>query len=296
MTCQQERHGSSFVFPLSYFEFNSMKKFFTTGFGQLIYASRYRIILTYILSIAAAVFMMFYPYLVGTAVDGALGHNLWALAPLIAVWLSHIGLDLFRQFFDTRTFARLNSQAATELIDAQRQAGVTTSTISARVAMQAEFSSFFAYDVPGTIMYILSPLGALFMLFRFELWTGLVATAYLCLTVVFNHWLYPMSKTLHQRLNSRMEKSVEVVEAPKIEDVKTHYVGLANDNIAISDFDAKTWSRNRNHGSLHFGCGATWQCDCTQHWRSLCGNCLCATLFRWRAANSLHYAAPLTFC
>jgi ABC transporter transmembrane region len=218
-----------------------MKKFFATGFGQLIYASRYRIILTYVLSVAAAVFMMFYPYLVGTAVDGALSQNFWALAPLIAVWLTHICLDLFRQVFDTRTFARLNSQAATELIDAQRQAGVTTSTISARVAMQAEFSSFFAYDVPGTIMYILGPLGALFMLFNFELWTGLVATAYLCLTAIFNRWLYPMSKTLHQRLNSRMEKSVEVIEAPKIDDVKTHYVNLASDNIAISDFDAKTW-------------------------------------------------------
>jgi hypothetical protein len=62
-----------------------MKKFFATGFGQLIYASRYRIILTYVLSVAAAVFMMFYPYLVGTAVDGALSQNFWALAPLIAV-------------------------------------------------------------------------------------------------------------------------------------------------------------------------------------------------------------------
>jgi ABC-type multidrug transport system fused ATPase/permease subunit len=218
-----------------------MKKFFTTGFGQLIYLARYRIILTYLLSIAASVFMMLYPLLVGNAVDGTLAHNVWALVPLVAVWLTHIGLDLFRQVYDTRTFARINSAAATDLIAQQRQAGQTTSTISARVNMQAEFSSFFAYDVPGTIMYILGPLGALFMLFRFELWTGFVATAYLFATVVFNLWLYPISKRLHQRLNSRTEKSVEIVEAPELLDVKEHYKSLANDNIDISDFDAKTW-------------------------------------------------------
>jgi ABC-type bacteriocin/lantibiotic exporter with double-glycine peptidase domain len=218
-----------------------MKKFFATGFGQLIYLARYRIILTYLLSVAASIFMMFYPLLVGNAVDGVLAHNAWALAPLVAVWMTHIGLDLFRQVYDTRTFARITSDAATGLIALQRQAGHTTSTISARVNMQAEFSSFFAYDVPGTIMYILSPLGALFMLFRFELLTGFVAAAYLFVTVVFNLWLYPISKKLHQRLNSRTEKSVEIIEAPELASVKEHYKNLAKDNIDISDFDAKTW-------------------------------------------------------
>jgi ABC transporter transmembrane region len=229
------------IFHIFTFRDIPMKKFFDSGLGRLIYLARYRIALTYILSVAASIFMMLYPLLVGNAVDGAMARSSQPLIILALVWTAHIALDLFRQVYDTRTFARLNSIAANELITTQRSAGQTTSTIAARVGMQAELSGFFAYDVPGTIMYILSPIGALFMIFRFELWTGLVATVYLIATVCFNWWMYPISKTLHQRLNNRTEKSVEVIGAPKLEEVEPHYKNLAEDNIAISDFDAKTW-------------------------------------------------------
>lgn len=218
-----------------------MKKFLESGLGRLLYLSRFRIFATYLLSVAASIFMMLYPLLVGNAVDGVLAHNTWGLLPLALVWSSHIALDLFRQVFDTRTFSRIDSLAATALITSQRQAGVTTSTISARVNMQEEFSRFFAYDVPGTIMYVLSPVGALFMVFRFELWTGLVATAYLLATLVFNRWMYPVSKALHQDLNGRTEQSVGVNADPDLSMVDVHYKNLAKSNIAISDFDAKTW-------------------------------------------------------
>jgi ABC-type multidrug transport system fused ATPase/permease subunit len=232
--------GRHSFFPL-FCSGSHMKKFFDSGLGRLIYLARYRILLTYVLSIAASIFMMFYPLLVGNAVDGVLAHNVWGLLPLAVVWSSHIVLDLFRQVFDTRTFARIDSLAATELITKQRQAGTTTSTISARVNMQEEFSKFFAYDVPGTIMYTLSPIGALFMVYRFELWTGLVATIYLAATLAFNRWMYPLSKALHQRLNTRTEQNVEVNAEPDLDVVDKHYKNLAKDYIEISDFDAKTW-------------------------------------------------------
>jgi ABC-type bacteriocin/lantibiotic exporter with double-glycine peptidase domain len=216
-----------------------MKQFLASSFGKLIYAARYRIILTYLLSIAASIFMMLYPLLVGNAVDGALAHSLRPLVFLAMVWALHIVLNLFRQVYDTRTFARINAVAATELIVVQRKANHNTSTISARVGMLSELSSFFAYEVPGTIMYIISPLGALFMIFRFEVTTGLIAAVYLCSTLSFNRWIYPMSKTLLQRLNSRSELSVEIIGSTG--DVEPHYQNLAADNIAISDFDAKAW-------------------------------------------------------
>jgi hypothetical protein len=218
-----------------------MKQFFESGLGRLLYLSRYRIILTYLLSVAASIFMMVYPLLIGHAVDGVLAHNPLGLLPLAIVWTAHIALDLFRQVFDTRTFARINAMAATDLITAQRQRGHSTSAISAHVSMQTELSDFFASDVPGTIMYILSPLGALFMVYRFDLWTGLVSTAYLLATLALNGWIYPLSKGLHKRLNTRTEKSVELNAEPDLNLVDAHYKNLATDNIAISDFDAKTW-------------------------------------------------------
>jgi ABC-type multidrug transport system fused ATPase/permease subunit len=218
-----------------------MKQFFESGLGRLLYLSRYRIALTYLLSIAASIFMMLYPLLVGNAVDGSLSQSFSALYILALVWVSHVALDLFRQIYDTRTFARINAVAASSLITSQREGGQTTSAIAARVGMQEELSSFFAYDVPGTIMYILSPIGALVMIFRFELLTGFVALAYLVATVGFNWWMYPISKKLHQNLNNRTEQSVEVIGSSQVEGVEPHYKHLAEDNIAISDFDAKTW-------------------------------------------------------
>lgn len=98
-----------------------MKKFFATGFGQLLYLSRYRIILTYVLTVAVSCFMMSYPLLTGYAIDGVLQNNNWSMAPLAALWITHIALNFCRQVLDTRTFARINAVAATELISAHKK-------------------------------------------------------------------------------------------------------------------------------------------------------------------------------
>ena len=108
--------------------------------------------------------------------------------------------------------------------------------------MQAELSSFFVDDVPGTIMFVLSPLGALYMLFHFEIWIGLIALTYFACMLIFNRYIYPRSKRLHQVLNNRSENSIAMMDAREFSELQDHYVNLAEDNIRISDLDAKTWS------------------------------------------------------
>jgi ABC-type bacteriocin/lantibiotic exporter with double-glycine peptidase domain len=216
-----------------------MNKFFESGFGRQLYLSRYRIALTYSLAIAASGFMFFYPLLTGWAIDGVLSGQHRGLLLLIGVWAFHLTMDYFRQRMDTITFSAIHARTATEMIEQQRAAGVETSTIAARSSMLLEITNFFAYNVPGILMFFISPIGALITLWVFDFWCGAVASVYAVVTLLFNRWIFPKSRGLHQSLNDKMENNVNVIEdTATVDGVENHFLGLASRAVAISNMEA----------------------------------------------------------
>jgi ABC transporter transmembrane region len=216
-----------------------MTPFFESGVGRQIYLSRYRIALTYGLSVAASGFLFLYPLLTGWAIDGVLAGHYQGLTMLIGVWSFHLAMDYGRQRMDTITFSGIHARAATEMIEEQRAAGVETSTVSARSSMLLELTNFFAYQVPYILMFFISPVGALITLWVFDQWSGAIASVYGAVSLLFNRWIFPVSRDLHQALNDRTEHNVKVIEdTSTVGGVATHFSKLAQQAVRISNMEA----------------------------------------------------------
>jgi ABC transporter transmembrane region len=216
-----------------------MNRFFESGFGRQLYLSRYRILLTYSLAVAASGFMFFYPLLTGWAIDGVLDGKHNGLLLLIAVWAFHLMMDYGRLRMDTVTFSGIHARTATEMIEQQRAAGVDTSVLAARTTMLLEITNFFAYQVPFILMFFVTPIGALATLWLFDGWSGVIATVYAVVMLALNRWIFPVSRKLHQQLNDRTEKNVSVIDDRNtVAGVQLHFDGLARQAVVISNMEA----------------------------------------------------------
>jgi hypothetical protein len=211
--------------------------------GYLHYFVRYkaRIALTYGLCIAGAVCLFLYPYATGIAIDGALARDPWAIMPLALIWAAHLAIDGFRQVFDTRTFTRVFAEAATDMVTAQKQDGKTTSEVAARVNMMEEFTWFMGSSLPELLISVISPLGALAVLFTLSV-PAAVATSILIIAVIaFNSSLFPMIKSRQVDLNSLSEVSVKHIESNDAKLINDHYHAIGKAFIRISDLNAVSW-------------------------------------------------------
>jgi ABC transporter transmembrane region len=196
-------------------------------------------LLTYGLAVAASGFMFFYPLLTGWAIDGVLAGKHDGLLLLIAVWAFHLVMDYGRLRMDTITFSGIHARTTTEMIEQQRAAGVDSSMLAARTNMLQEITNFFAYHVPYILMFFITPIGALITLWLFDLWGGVIATIYAVVMLAFNRWIFPMSRRLHQDLNDRTEKNVNVINDTKTTaGVQLHFDGIAKQSVVISNMEA----------------------------------------------------------
>jgi hypothetical protein len=211
------------------------------GYLRFFLRHRWRIALTYLLSIAGAVFMLFYPYATGLAIDGALARDVMALLPLALMWAAHLAIDGFRQVYDTRTFTRVFAEAATDMVSTQKQDGRTTSEVAARVNMMEEFTWFLGANLPDIIIGLISPIGALVVLFTLSPIIGATALGLAVVALAFNGFLFAQVKAREATLNTLSEDSVTRIEAGDADGVRRHYGALGQAYIRISDLNALSW-------------------------------------------------------
>jgi hypothetical protein len=211
------------------------------GYLHFFARHRWRISLTYLLCIAGAVFQLLYPYATGLAIDGALQRDVMSLLPLAVMWGCHLAVDGFRQIYDTRTFARIFAEAATDMVSAQKQEGRTTSEVAARVNMMEEFTWFLGASLPEILIGLVSPIGALIVLFTLSPPIGLATLGLVIAAIAFNGVLFQRIKSREVTLNSLTEASVSRIEEGDPSRVREHYNALGTAFIRMSDLNAVTW-------------------------------------------------------
>jgi ABC transporter transmembrane region len=211
--------------------------------GYLKYFLRYkwRVVITYLTTMVGGGCVALYPYVTGLAIDGALRRDAMALVPLVAIWLLHLAIDGFRQVFDTRTFARIISEAAADLVVSQKALGKGTSQVSARVNMMEELTWFLGTSVPDILIFIIPPIGALTVLFALSPAAAWASLAIAFASILFNIWLFPFFKRRQEKLNGLTELSVNCIEVGSQDRVLDHYQNVGKANVSLSDLSAQSW-------------------------------------------------------
>jgi ABC-type multidrug transport system fused ATPase/permease subunit len=202
---------------------------------------RWPILLTYGLTFLENLFELLYPLVIGLAIDGLLKQQFSNLVLLGGIWVIHAIIEVFRHVYDTRTFTQVYSNLAVSVVIVQVKQGISASLIVARSALSREFADFFERDVPQIISALFGFVGALAMLFFYDVQLSLYCLLLLVPVIALNYAYLHKSQRLNQKLNDQLEYEVEILSKCQPDEVKEHYQQLAKWRIYLSNAEAVTW-------------------------------------------------------
>src|SRR5215213_1290875 len=136
---------------------------------------RWRLALTYALTLLENALDVLYPFLTGRAIDAVLARRWAGVAPLLAAWTLHLGVGLFRHVYDTRVFTMVYADLAAGLVERQRGQGADAAHLAARVALSREVVDFLQAEVPSVSASLVHFAGAVAMLCVLSPWVGALA-------------------------------------------------------------------------------------------------------------------------
>lgn len=210
----------------------------STPLRALAYRHRFALMVTYSLFGLEGVTSVAQPFVLGLAIDGLLSNSAFGLVLLAGLQLLLLGLGVIRRFHDTRLFTRIASDLASQVVIAQRRAGLPVSQVSARATLSRQLVDFFERDLLFVFHCLVQGLGSVAML-------ALVAPALLSYSLValaigsvlgltYGRFARRWTKSLHDML----ERTVSVVARGHKPDVIDHYQQLRRTQVRFSDGEA----------------------------------------------------------
>ena len=215
----------------------------TATTAEVFRAERWRIALTYGVTLLENLFYLLYPWTIGLAIDGLLaGRGPMAILPLVVIWGLHIVVGASRQVYDTWVFARIHARIATATIERQRLAGIDTTEIAARSTMSRELVDFFEREVPTLITAALGLVGGIAMLFWYDWLVGLVVTAWMVPVAVVYTAMGRRAHRLNMDLNDETEREVDLIHRSRFGPLASHFRRRGRLRVRLSNAEARSWA------------------------------------------------------
>lgn len=203
---------------------------------------RWRISLTYALTVIEDLLELSYPWATGLAINGLLAHDYRMTAPVMLAWMLHTAVGGARQMYDTRLYTEIYNAIVVDTVLRQRQAGIEPTAVAARSTMSREFVTFFEKDMAVVINAVVGIVGSAAILFYYDLLIG-AATALLFVPVaVINRNYMRRSLALNAALNNQLEREVGIIDRAERQAVTGHFAEVRSWRIKLSDADARNWT------------------------------------------------------
>lgn len=203
---------------------------------------RWRIALTYSLTVIEDLLELSYPWATGVAINGLLARDYRMVAPVLIAWLLHAAIGCARQMYDTRLYTQVYNTVVIDTVLRQRQAGVESTKVAARSAMSREFVTFFEKDMPVVLNTLVSIVGSAAILFYYDVIIGAIATLLFIPVTIINRRYMRRSLMLNEGLNNQLEEEVQVVQAAQEQAVTSHFAAVRDWRVKLSDADALNWT------------------------------------------------------
>jgi ABC-type multidrug transport system fused ATPase/permease subunit len=203
---------------------------------------RWRISLTYGLTLIEDLLELSYPWATGVAINGLLEHDFWLAAPIIVAWTLRSAIGCFRQMYDTRLYTDVYNAIVTDTILRQRGAGIKATSVAARSAMSREFVTFFEKDVPVVVTSLIGIVGSAAILFYYDLVIGAITAALFIPVYLVNRGYMRRSLTYNEGLNNQLEHEVHVIETVDAAAIRHHFDQVRCWRVKLSDAEAVNWT------------------------------------------------------
>lgn len=200
--------------------------------------------LTYILFNIENILSLFKPYFLGNSIDETIRGNKNGIIMFIGLYCFLVIVGSFRRINDTRTFAKIYSTLAVEIVEAQHMKNITPSKITARVSLSNKLVDFFETDITIFFQTVYNIFGALIMLSIYK-----EALLFYCLSIVIpiaiiNKIYSKKNMKLLTLYNNQLEKAVDSISSKNKDLVKNHYETITKLRVRISDNEALNFLSN----------------------------------------------------
>lgn len=203
---------------------------------------RWRILLTYALTMIEDLLELSYPWATGLAINGLLAHDYRMAAPVMLAWMLHTAVGSARQMYDTRLYTKVYNAIVVDTVLRQRQAGIEPTAVAARSTMSREFVTFFEKDMPVAINAVVGIVGSAAILFYYDLAIGAVVVLLFAPVAVINRNYMRLSLALNASLNNQLEQEVRTIDGAQPQVVADHFAKVRGWRIKLSDADARNWT------------------------------------------------------
>jgi ABC-type multidrug transport system fused ATPase/permease subunit len=203
---------------------------------------RWKIGLTYVLTLIEDLLELSYPWATGVAINGLIEHDYKLALPIVAAWALRSAIGLFRQMYDTRVYTRVYNTIVEDTILRQRRAGVRATNVAARSAMSRDFVTFFEKDVPVVVAALIGIFGSVLILFWYDLIIGAVTASLFLPVLIVNRIYVRVTLRLNEGLNTQLEQEVQAIDKAEPEPIRHHFEEVRCWRIRLSDAEAYNWT------------------------------------------------------
>ena len=198
---------------------------------------KFKITLTLGLVILENILYLFFPLVLGFAINGLIQDNLVWLWALLFLGLGDMLVSAIRRFYDTRLYGKIYEDLTPGVVENEFKKTKKVSQVSARVDMLEELIDYFEETLPEIIGTIISLGGTLSILYFLNL--DVFTLALIVMFLVMGIYRITKNKTsrLHTALNDTKETQVDIVKHNSRKKTKTFSNKLMRCYINLSDLE-----------------------------------------------------------
>jgi hypothetical protein len=204
--------------------------------SSLLCAFRYRIGLTWLLTLCETVLIAIVPLFIGFAIDGLLAENTNALFQLVIILAALIVVSVARRAYDTRVFGTVRVEVGKA--QAARARGQPVSILNARLGMGREIVDFMENDLPLVMAALIQLIVSIIVLFSFGPMlaiAGVIAVVAMLLTYALFHQNF---YRLNGHLNYHTERQVGILDTRRPQRLSSHLLHLRRVEVRLSDTES----------------------------------------------------------
>lgn len=192
---------------------------------------------TLLTALLEAIIFILFPLFIGLAVNGLLKSEYYWLIYLGLLGFASLVVGAGRRFFDTRTYAYIYEEIATELVEKEREKGFPVSKTNSRVELLNEFVVFLEFSFPAILAGFIGIIGTLIILFFLNklIFFGCL---FLAILIIFVYGLTSNKNIqFNKEYNDVFEDQVEKISDKKFF-MKNYFKNLMKWNKKLSDLEA----------------------------------------------------------
>lgn len=204
---------------------------------QLLKRFKGRITVTFSLAFLESVLDVFYPLLIGIAVNDLLEQNHQGLFYLAGLGLFSLLIGSARRFYDTRAYSDIYCHIAPETVQRERHKNTPVSSTSARVGLLNEIVEFLENSMPEILSATVSLVGVLIIMMQLNLNVFFACLLLMALIITTYTVTGKYNFRLNAGYNDELERQVDTIQHGSHNAVQKHCKRLMRWNIRLSDLE-----------------------------------------------------------